>query len=632
MFHILKYRFITVLFLLIFQINSFAQILTNNSGQLFISPGALVAVSGDINNQTGSTLENSGQLIVSGNLTNNASIASSGKIILNGNWTNNGYFIALNGNVFLNGPNQSIGGTNATTFSKLVLNGTGVKSLNQNIIITDSLYLNDLECAIGNNNLKFENSQAGAITRTTGFISNGLSGRLYRKTNSATVYLFPMGSSAGTARYRPVEITPDQSSAAKFAVGFMNYDANNDGLNRNQTDNNICQLNDLYYHSIFMDSGYVSTDIGIYFDNLNDGNWALAANWKTSPNLQWQKVDSINIISGSPLYKLEIIDWNFTGTPAFILGKPSISVDLGADLTGCIGDTFVLSSTSTYSSYIWSTGATTSGITVTSQGTYSLTVTTDGCSSSDTITVTTTPLPNANAGSDVSICEGSSAQLSASGGSSYLWLNPVGLSDANISNPIAMPTNSIQYIVEVSDGACKSYDTVSVNLLPQPVAFAGADTTIYSGKPYALSAVAPGAVTVIWAPPTGLSSSTILNPIATLEQSTTYLFTVFDGNNCSTTDTIHITVIPNPEITIYNTFTPNQDGINDTWEVDNIAQYPDNHLRIYNRNGHVVYDKFGYNNEWDGKYYGSDLPAATYYFTLEIEGFETYKGDITIIR
>ena len=64
----------------------------------------------------------------------------------------------------------------------------------------------------------------------------------------------------------------------------------------------------------------------------------------------------------------------------------------------------------------------------------------------------------------------------------------------------------------------------------------------------------------------------------------------------------------------------------------NWRYFPDNFLQIFNRNGHLVYEKSGYHNEWDGKYYGNDLPAATYYFVLDLKEDRIIKGDITIIR
>ena len=98
-------------------------------------------------------------------------------------------------------------------------------------------------------------------------------------------------------------------------------------------------------------------------------------------------------------------------------------------------------------SYHWSTGDTTQSITVSPNQTtnYSLTVTNSaGCSASDTITVN---VVNIDAGSDVTICQGDSTQLNASGGLIYTWTPTTGLSNPNIANPIAKPTQTTTYYV-----------------------------------------------------------------------------------------------------------------------------------------------------------------------------------------
>ncbi|CAM3446471.1 PKD domain-containing protein [Flavobacterium chungbukense] len=71
---------------------------------------------------------------------------------------------------------------------------------------------------------------------------------------------------------------------------------------------------------------------------------------------------------------------------------------------------------------------------------------------------------------------------------------------------------------------------------------------------------------------------------------------------------------------IYNEFSPNDDGQNDTFYIDCITQYPDNQLEIFNRWGNLVYFKKGYDNTWDGKADGSakTLPEGTYFYILDL--------------
>lgn len=89
------------------------------------------------------------------------------------------------------------------------------------------------------------------------------------------------------------------------------------------------------------------------------------------------------------------------------------------------------------------------------------------------------------------------------------------------------------------------------------------------------------------------------------------------------------------KIKFYSGITPNGDGNNDIWIVDNIEQFPENEVKIFNRWGNTVWEASGYNNDdvvWDGKNSGgNDLPDGTYFYMATIEG-ETYKGWVEITR
>jgi gliding motility-associated-like protein len=82
-------------------------------------------------------------------------------------------------------------------------------------------------------------------------------------------------------------------------------------------------------------------------------------------------------------------------------------------------------------------------------------------------------------------------------------------------------------------------------------------------------------------------------------------------------------------------FSPNGDGVNETWYVGDIDQYPEATVRIFNRWGGLVYESTGYRNDWTGL--GMDklpLPVATYYFTIDLQQpeLEVKTGSVTIIR
>jgi gliding motility-associated-like protein len=86
-------------------------------------------------------------------------------------------------------------------------------------------------------------------------------------------------------------------------------------------------------------------------------------------------------------------------------------------------------------------------------------------------------------------------------------------------------------------------------------------------------------------------------------------------------------------IFVYNTFTPNGDGVNDTWIIENIEEFRFNQVWVYNRIGNPVYHSEFYQNNWDGTFNGNELPAGTYYYIIDLgTGRESIKGHVTIIR
>ncbi len=84
---------------------------------------------------------------------------------------------------------------------------------------------------------------------------------------------------------------------------------------------------------------------------------------------------------------------------------------------------------------------------------------------------------------------------------------------------------------------------------------------------------------------------------------------------------------------VYNGFSPNEDGINDTFKIFEIERYPLNELQVFNRWGNLVYSKANYQNEWKGNSFDGDiLPDGTYFYLFEIEGEKPFSGYVQINR
>lgn len=106
---------------------------------------------------------------------------------------------------------------------------------------------------------------------------------------------------------------------------------------------------------------------------------------------------------------------------------------------------------------------------------------------------------------------------------------------------------------------------------------------------------------------------------------------VADCSLPATSQPVEINIVTKLEIP--NTFTPNGDGINDTWNISGIASYPDCMVTIYNRYGIPVHRSKGYHQAWDGTVNGSQVPVSTYYYIIDL-GTDSKKlsGAITVIR
>jgi PKD repeat protein len=230
--------------------------------------------------------------------------------------------------------------------------------------------------------------------------------------------------------------------------------------------------------------------------------------------------------------------------------NPNPTPNAGAPATICAGNSTNLSG-SGGTTYTWSPASSLSCsicqnpvATPTATTTYTLLVTNSfGCTATATKTVTVTPLPAANAGNDVTICVGNNTTLNATGGGTYVWSPATGLSSTTIANPVANPTVTTTYTVTVTNNGCTATDVIVVTVNPPPVANAGTDATICWSDTTQLSASGGG--TYLWTPATGLSSTTIANPLAYPAVTTNYTVTVSNGG-CTATDAVTVTVNPIP--------------------------------------------------------------------------------------
>ena len=109
---------------------------------------------------------------------------------------------------------------------------------------------------------------------------------------------------------------------------------------------------------------------------------------------------------------------------------------------------------------------------------------------------------------------------------------------------------------------------------------------------------------------------------------------VTDINGCTNSDQVKVDVLVSVDPKkIPNAFSPNNDGINDTWVIEEIANLPDCKVQVFNRWGQLVFSSNGFYKAWDGKYNNKPLPYATYYYIIEPNDgcHQKFSGSVTII-
>lgn len=577
---------------------SVAQLVFSNGATIQINSGAIVMSNGGMELSASSSLVNNGDLTVTKNstftspgnfeLNTSSVVGGNGSYKIEQDWINDATFNAGTSSVELFGNTQQfITSTTGvvTTFNHLLLTGTGVgtnrkKSLlgvNANTGPSGILTINDRELETQTNSFFVLNTSTAAVTNSTvagseGFVSSLSPGFFSRETNSASSYLFPTGSSLGTLRYRPIEITPSSTSANTYTVRMNNNDATADGFDRSINDGIPCNLNDLFYHSIQRSAGTSASDIRMFYIAGTDGTWAGMAHWRTS-STDWNDMSTMTLASAGIFSTVTRNAWNFTnpGDPYILTNTrpetPVISCPSICDSTS--GNVFTLTGTS--SSYFWtlpSNGTITSG-----QGTSS--ITTD-------------------------------------------WTTGTGY----------------VYVYAVGPGGCNSLpDSCQPLVLPTPVADFTSNTSGDFQDTYSFTDASTGGSSWTWDFGDG-GSSGLQNPTYQYAGAGVYtvILTVSNAAGCS--DTAMMIVETSEGITIPNIFSPNGDGVNDDYYImsGGLSEFK---LSIFNRWGKLMFESNDINTRWDGKFNGTPCSEGTYYFILTAKSSTkdySTTGNITLVN
>jgi len=566
-----------IAFLLVTTVSAQNSLWNSKGAIVYANPNVIIRVKGSFLNDTSSVFTNQGNITIDTNYTNNALSQGSGIYRVGGDWINNETFICDTSLVVLNGGNQLITGDSVSKYYNLELQNTGVKTQTIDSWAIHQLRLNDRELATDSFYMYVSDPAANAITRSTGFVSSLGPGRLVRFTMAAFAYLFPTGSSLGTLRYRPVEITPAVGSPNWYAVRMANNDATPDGYDRAQADSFVCDLNPFFYHFISRVNGNSDADVAIFYDPATDGNWDGMAYWSALAPLRWNDMSPVLNDPGTPLLSNRKAVWSNWQPEPYILSK------VRPPVPGITGDTLVCGGYQTIYSADPSNPL----------YTYSWNVTSGG----DVVTDSTA--------SDITIDWGSGGTLET------------------------------VTLVQVAPNGCSSFPgTMIVGVHPEPIAaFTGNPNAVLGSIPVQFTDASINAAEWSWNFGDG-SGSGEQNPQHIFNEDGSYFaeLIVTTAEGCTDTAVQEILILDG--INIPNVFSPDGDGSNDVFYISG-SNFENFHAQIFNRWGFKVFEADAAQISWDGSTStGAPVPEGTYFLELVIkllDGNEVkYGGTVNV--
>ena len=299
------------------------------------------------------------------------------------------------------------------------------------------------------------------------------------------------------------------------------------------------------------------------------------------------------------------------------------SFDLGADTAICEGQELTLGANIENAVYLWSNSSTSNEITIKETGSYWLKASLASCSYSDSIDVEIIQNPKVSLGNDTSLCEGQRFTISLdSGKATYKWM------DGSTTNSVTVSESGIYCVEIISKDGCTITESIEVTFHKYPWPYLGKDTVICEGEilTIGLSENYP----VQW------SDGSSINEKSISEGGLYWVESV--NNGCVASDTLQVTTIDcNPSIILPNVFTPNGDNLNDNWFPIYQNLVSDIDLKIYDRQGMLVFESKESHFEWGGNL-PEKTPAAEaiYFYTLvyaESNGSQrTSHGTVTLLR
>jgi len=276
--------------------------------------------------------------------------------------------------------------------------------------------------------------------------------------------------------------------------------------------------------------------------------------------------------------------------------------------------------------------------------TYVVTGSGQNCPSKDSVLITVNPTPKITMPLDLKGCTNQSYVLNATQvqGNKYQWSPGIGLNQSTILTPILTPIISTFYILTVSDSLTTCAATDSLKVVVDSVIAGFKATPLVGTVPLtvAFEDKSVNAKTWNWDfGGQGISSDASPSFAFVTPGKYRVIQMVDNLNGCIDTTGMEITVLPEPKLTVPNVFTPNEDGVNDLFEIgiSNVSSFKSIQVNIMNRwGGEVAEINWPKDNWWNGTNQGDQCSSGTYFYTLKaIDIFGKViemKGSVMLLR
>ena len=195
------------------------------------------------------------------------------------------------------------------------------------------------------------------------------------------------------------------------------------------------------------------------------------------------------------------------------------------------------------------------------------------------------------------------------------------------------------YPITISGGSDNNYNylyvpgTLSISKISQIITFTGVPEKLLVADTYTLVATSTSGLTVLFESMDTELATVSGDQLTGVSKGNVQIRASNTGNqNYNAAEAFATVEIYSTHKDIMHLFTPNNDGINDYWELPEFATWGKCDVKVYNRWGKLVFADTNYNNLWDGTSNGAPLPEGPYYFVIKTENAGTVKGTVNIVR